>query len=134
MMGPLYRAADALRRRVRPDDHGRTGEDMAHRHLRRRGCTVVARNYLPPAGGGEIDLVVRDGATLAFVEVKTRATDEFGPPDRAIDADKRRALERAARDYARRAGVEWVKTRFDVVNVVLNPAPPRIEWIRDAFR
>lgn len=132
MIGLLYRAADALRRRTLGSDHGRLGEDLAHRYLRRRKCTVVARNYRPPAGGGEIDLVAWDGATLVFVEVKTRSTADFGPPEAAVDAEKREHLGRAARDYARRAGVAWEDTRFDIVSVLLRE-PPRIEWIRDAW-
>ena len=132
MLNPLYRIADALRRRSFAANHGRLGEDMAHRYLRRSGCTVVARNYRPPSGHGEIDLVVWDREQLVFVEVKTRATAEFGEPDRAVDGEKRLRLARAARDYARRAGVEWSNVRFDIVAIVL--APQRIEWLRDAFR
>jgi putative endonuclease len=132
MMSLLYRTADALRRRGYPDDHGRVGEDLAHRYLRSHGCTVVARNYRTRSGSGELDLVAWHGPTLVFVEVKTRATAEFGPPDRAVDAEKRAHLRRAARDYARRAGVEFRKTRFDIVSIVLSD-PPKIEWLRDAF-
>ena len=133
MINLLYRASDALRRRAIRDDHGRLGEDMAHRYLRGHGCTIVARNYRPPGGGGEIDLVAWQGETLVFVEVKTRAGTDFGSPDRAVDAEKRTHLARAARDYARRAGVDWEKTRFDIVSIVLEDRP-RIEWIRDAWR
>jgi len=132
MMGWLYRAADALRRRRFGDNHGRLGEDLAHRFLRRRGCTVVARNYRTPSGSGEIDLVAWHGETLIFVEVKTRNSAEFGAPDRAVDADKEERLRRAARDYARRAQVDWGKTRFDLVNVILTK-PARVEWVPDAF-
>jgi putative endonuclease len=128
----IYRFADALRRRSRAAGHGRLGEDMAHRYLRSRGCTIVARNYRPRSGTGEIDLVAWHGEKLVFVEVKTRSNTEFGQPDRAVDAEKRRHLARAARDYARRAGVGWDRTRFDIVSVVLSPR--RIEWFRDAFR
>jgi len=128
----IYRVADAVRRRSLSGNHGRLGEDMAHRYLRGRGCTVVARNYRPPSGHGEIDLVVWDGEKLVFVEVKTRETSDFGEPDRAVDAEKQFHLIRAARDYARRAGVEWQHVRFDVLTVVLSPR--RIEWLRDAFR
>ena len=131
MLSLLYRAADVLRRRSYSANHGRIGEDLAHRYLRRRGCTVVARNYRPPAGHGEIDLVVWHGEKLVFVEVKTRDTAEFGEPERAVDADKRLHLTRAARDYARRAGVEWQQVRFDVIAVVLSPR--RVDWLRDAF-
>jgi putative endonuclease len=133
MMGLLYRAADALRRRALRGDSGRIGEDLAHRYLRRHGCTIVARNYRPPYGGVEIDLVAWHANTLVFVEVKTRAGEDFGTPDRAVDRDKQAFVERAARDYARRAGVDWQKTRFDIVAVILEK-PPRIEWIRDAWR
>ena len=132
MLSLIYRAADALRRRSLSDNHGRLGEDLAHRYLRDRGCTVVARNYRPPSGRGEIDLVVWHGEKLVFVEVKTRDSAEFGEPERAVDADKQLHLTRAARDYARRAGVEWQQVRFDVVGVILSPR--RIEWLRDAFQ
>jgi putative endonuclease len=127
----IYRAADALRRRSLVANHGRMGEDLAHRYLRGRGCTVVARNYRPPSGHGEIDLVAWQGENLVFVEVKTRETAEFGEPARAVDAEKQLHLTRAARDYARRAGVEWPRVRFDIVAITLSPR--RIEWLRDAF-
>ena len=132
MISLLYRAADALRRRRRPDDHGRIGEDLAHRHLRRHGCTVVARNYRTRSGSGEIDLVAWHGPSLVFVEVKTRLNTEFGAPESAVDAEKRDRVVRAARDYARRADVPWDNVRFDIVSVVLEPQT-RIEWLRGAF-
>jgi putative endonuclease len=132
MMGWLYRAAGVLRRRAMAGDSGRIGEDLAHRYLRRHGCTIVARNYRTRSGSGEIDIVAWQGETLVFVEVKTRDSAEFGAPGRAVDSDKEQHLRAAAGDYARRAGVEWVRTRFDVVSVVLDP--PGIEWIRGAFR
>jgi putative endonuclease len=132
VIGLLYRAADALRRRLLASDHGRVGEDLAHRYLRKHGCTIIARRYRPNSGGGEIDLVAWHGGTLVFVEVKTRASAEFGAPERAVDAEKQVYLTRAGRDYARRAGVEWGKVRFDIVSIVL-AQPPEIEWIRDAF-
>jgi putative endonuclease len=127
----IYRAADALRRRSLRSNHGRLGEDLAHRYLRRARCTVVARNYRPPSGRGEVDLVVWHGGKLVFVEVKTRATAEFGEPDRAVDSEKQSHLIRVARDYARRAGVEWNQVRFDILAIVL--APRKVQWYRDAF-
>ncbi len=99
--------------------------------MRGRGCTIVARNYRPLSGHGEIDLVVWHGEQLVFVEVKTRDTSDFGNPERAVDAEKQINLTRAARDYVRRAGVEWQHVRFDIVAVTLSPR--RIEWLRDAF-
>ena len=132
MIGWVYHVADAIRRRSLRNDHGRLGEDFAYRYLRRRGCTVVARNYRPRSGAGEIDIVAWHAGRLVFVEVKARSSEDFGAPDRAVDVEKQEALHRAARDYARRAGVEWDRTRFDIVSVVLEK-PVRIDWLQDAF-
>ncbi len=132
MMGFIYRAADRLRRRKLAGNHGALGEDMAYRYLRRHGCTVVARNYAARSGAGEIDLVAWDGGVLAFVEVKTRSSGDFGAPDAAVDERKQRRITIAAREYGRRAQVEESRTRFDIVSVMLGD-PPRIDWRRDAF-
>ena len=132
MIGLLYGTADRIRRRRYAENHGRIGEDLAHRFLQAHGCTVVARNYRTLSGSGEIDLVVWHGGKVAFIEVKTRASEEFGPPESAVDAEKRERVQRAARDYARRAEIAWRDTRFDIVSIVLDH-PPRIEWLRDAF-
>lgn len=136
MMLSLFDRLRHLARRGRADPDavtGRLGEDLAHRFLRRKGYTVVARNYRPASGAGEIDLVAWDGPALVFVEVKTRASEEFGAPERAVDREKEKRLLRAARSYAHRAGIEMERTRFDIVSVVLE-RPPRLELIRDAFR
>jgi len=138
MIRLLLSAADSLRHRARrrlwPPDHasGRRGEDLAHRFVQQRGLRVVARNYRSRSGRGEIDLVAWERDILIFIEVKARSTEEFGAPDRAIDHDKRLALVHAAREYARRANVEWRSVRFDQVSVVLCD-PPRLTHARDAF-
>lgn len=138
MIRLLLKAVDSLRhrarRRVWPRDlaSGRRGEDLVHRLLQEKGFRVVARNYRARSGAGEIDLVAWERDTLVFVEVKSRSTDEFGAPDRAIDGEKRMALVRAAREYARRANVEWRRVRFDTVSVVLAD-PPALMHARDAF-
>ncbi len=132
MISLLWRLGDAARRWARPGDLGPRGEDLAHRFLQRHGCRVVARNWRPHAGSQELDIVAWDGGRLIFVEVKTRATGDFGPPERAVDVDKRAHVARAARAYARRAGVDWERTRFDVIGVILTK-PPTIEWFRGAW-
>jgi len=139
MLGGLLALGDRLRDRLRrgrwtPDRRtGRRGEDLAHRYLHGQGFTIVARNWQTRSGSAEVDLVAWDGATLVFIEVKSRESDEYGAPDRAIDGEKRRHLARAARDYTRRAGVPWERVRFDVVNVI-HSKPPSINHLRDAFR
>ena len=133
MIGWLWRSAAWVRRRFHRGEIGPWGEDLAHRHLRAQGCTVVARNYRPPSGAGEIDIVAWHGETLAFVEVKTRSSDEFAAPERNVGREKQRRILRAAEDYLRHTDVPWSKTRFDVVSIVLCK-PPKLEWIRGAFR
>jgi putative endonuclease len=139
VIGWLLRFSDAVRDRGRrrswlaDQATGRRGEDLAHRYLERRGMTVVARNWQPSVGKGEIDLVAWEGDRLVFVEVKARGSDEFGAPERNVDAQKREALTRAARNYARRAGVPWERVRFDLVSVVFGD-PPAISHREDAFR
>jgi putative endonuclease len=139
MLSLLYEMADrarhhARRRRVDPDfAAGRRGEDLAHRFLRCEGFTIVARNYRPHTGAGEIDLVGWEKDQLVFVEVKTRATSEFGMPEAAVDTEKQVYLARVARDYSRRANVDWGAVRFDIVSILLTK-PPSVRLIRDAFR
>ncbi len=134
----LFKLSDWARHRGRVrrwnPDHatGRRGEDLAHRYLERRGFRVVARNYRPPAGGGEIDLIAWHGEILVFVEVKSRTSEEYGAPDRNVSAAKHASLLRAGRDYARRANVPWDRVRFDLVSVVLS-RPPAIQYEPDAF-
>jgi putative endonuclease len=129
MLTAFYGALDRVRNRLRRKRSdrgwaaGRRGEDLAHRLLRRSRYTVVARNYRPRAGHGEIDLIAWDRDVLVFVEVKSRSSNEFGSPDRAIDTAKHEELIHVAREYARRADVPWDKVRFDVVNVVLTDPP-----------
>ena len=138
MLGWLYRCADlvrghARRRSLSPGQAlGRRGEDIAHRFLQRSGFVIVARNYRMASGAGEIDLVGWDGGTLVFIEVKSRQTDDYGAPDRAIGAEKQLSLMRAAREYARHAAVAWDKVRFDAVGVVFS-TPPAITHFRDVF-
>ena len=119
-------------RYARHRDAGRRGEDLAHRFLRRNGFIVVARNYRLASGEAEADVIAWEGETLAIVEVKSRTSEEFGPPDRAIGEVKRRHLLRVAREYSRKAGVEWERVRLDVVTVILSE-PPRIQLFRGAL-
>jgi putative endonuclease len=111
----------------------RRREDLAHRFLRREGFTIVARNYRLASGDAEADLIAWEGEDLVFVEVKSRANDEFGPPERAIGEEKRTHMLRVAREYARKTETPWEHVRFDVVTVILTPRP-RLALMRGALR
>jgi putative endonuclease len=111
---------------------GRRGEDLAHRFLRAKGFVIVARNYRLSSGDAEADLIAWEGETLVFVEVKSRGSADFGPPERAIGEEKRQHLLRIAREYTRKTQTHWERIRFDVVSVVLTK-PPAIELFRNAL-
>ena len=106
---------------------GSRGEALALEHLERAGYRMVAANFSLPIGRNtrdvivtaEIDIVAYDGPTLCFIEVKTRASDEFAPPQANVDWRKRRQIARAARGYRRMLGLMNAAYRYDVVTVVL---------------
>lgn len=114
-----------------PQNLGRWGEDVALRHLERAGCRVLDRNWR--AGRLEIDLVVRDGAVIAFVEVKTRRSGPQHPAE-AVDRRKRAHLLRAAAAWIGSHAPRAREYRFDVVSVVVGAdGRGRIRHDRDAF-
>ncbi len=130
----LDRVRDGLhRKRWSPERAlGARGEDLAMRFLQKNGYVIVARNYRPRNGKGEVDLIGWDGEALAFVEVKTRQSGDTGAPERAVHPEKQRHVVGAARSYTRSAKVNWDVVRFDVVTVIAE-ATPKIELYRDAF-
>jgi putative endonuclease len=111
---------------------GRRGEDLAHRYLRANGYTIVARNFRTRTGSAEVDLIAWDGPDLVFVEVKSRANEDFGAPDRAVDPQKQKNLISVATEYIRRRGIAWDLVRFDIVSVIFLQRPT-IKHIKDAF-
>jgi putative endonuclease len=112
---------------------GRRGEEEAYFYLRRQGYVIIARNYRSPRCKSELDIVGWDGATLCFVEVKTRTTRRVQPAEAAVDPDKRRDLSQIARDFLRRIKGE-PPFRFDIVSVYLEPGKsPEISLFRNAF-
>jgi putative endonuclease len=109
---------------------GDAAEDRALAHLAAAGLKLVARNYRTPGrGGGEIDLVMRDGTgTLVFVEVRKRASRAFGGAAASVSALKQRRIIFAARHFLLRLP-QQPPCRFDVVSVEAGT----IEWLRGAF-
>ena len=121
-----------------PLELGKLGEAYAAAYLEQLGYRLVAANFTLPVGRNlrgaivtsEIDLVAYDGDTLCFVEVKTRASDWFAPPQVNVDLRKRRQIARAARAYRHMLGIEDQPYRYDVVTIILDEAP-QIELLRN---
>ncbi|CAN5684174.1 YraN family protein [soil metagenome] len=113
---------------------GEGGEKLACRYLKRNGYKVLYRNFRGKTGG-EIDIVCRDGDTLVFVEVKTRADDQFGRPIESIKRDQQRRIARGALAWLRLLGnPEDILFRFDVVEVIMGTTgKPRLELVQNAF-
>jgi putative endonuclease len=131
---------------------GRRGEELAAAYLLQAGYRIVAANFSVPVGRNrvgaaitvEIDLVAYEGETLCFIEVKSRASDWFAPPEANVDRRKQRQIARAARAYRRMFDLVNAPYRYDVVTVVFpaedkqNPGPDvqllRNYWTEDRFR
>ena len=123
-----------------PSSPGQLGESYAAAYLSQIGYKLVAANVTLPVGrnrrgviiNAEIDLIAYDHDTLCFIEVKSRSSDSFAPPQVNVDLRKRRQITRAARVYRQMLGVENEPHRYDVVTVVFdNDSTPKIELLRN---
>jgi len=119
---------------------GIIGESYAAAYLEQLGYRLVAANFTLPVGrnrrgaiiNAEIDLVAYDGDTLCFIEVKSRSSDSFAPPQVNVDLRKRRQITRAARVYRQMLGIKDQPYRYDVVTVIrANDSTPKIELLRN---
>jgi putative endonuclease len=106
---------------------GPAAEKKAARFLARRGCRILTKNFRTKAG--EIDLVVADGETIVFVEVRARAPGAIVSALESIGFAKRRRVRLAALAYLGRARVGDRPIRFDVVAVT----GEEIDWLKGAF-
>lgn len=107
---------------------GEQAETLVADFLLGQGLRIAVRNYR--CRHGEIDLIAREGTTVVFVEVRSRASEAYGGAAASITAAKRGKLLKTARHYL--AGASPLPPcRFDAVLVTGNP--PRIEWIRNAI-
>lgn len=105
---------------------GQGGEDRALAYLQQQGLTLVERNFLCKAG--ELDLVMRDGPHLVFVEVRERNNPSFGGAAASISPAKQRRILRAAKFYLLRF-VKMPPCRIDVVTI----DGERLNWLRNAI-
>jgi len=124
---------------------GKRGEELAAAYLEQVGLRIVAANFVVPVGrnrlgaviNAEIDLVAYDGETLCFIEVKSRMSDWFAPPEANVDRRKQRQIMRAARGYRRMFDIANAPYRYDVITVVL-PAEenqsPAVQLLRNYWQ
>jgi putative endonuclease len=82
---------------------------------------------------GEMDIIAKEKDTLVFIEVKTRTSTFFGPPQLAVHSSKQRQLSKVALNYLKEKRLEDAKARFDVVAILLGQKKEEIELIKDAF-
>ncbi len=115
-----------------PGRLGRWGENQARRFLQSIGFTAIAKNWR--FGKGELDLVMAEGPTIVFVEVKSRADEDFTRATTAITAKKKETLLRTAKRFLRQYNLSDRPLRFDVVTVILGKiGKPQIKHYRNAF-
>jgi putative endonuclease len=111
---------------------GRLGEEIALGYFRGKGYRIVERGFR--LFRGEIDIIAYDGPTLVFIEVKTRATTEFGLPEDAVTPAKQRQIQKIARGFLVERSLGEPDCRFDVL-AILVPAEgdPAVTHYESAF-
>ncbi len=112
-------------------ERGAWAENLACQHLLDHGLRLVTRNYRCPHG--EIDLVMRDGSTIAFIEVRLRNRTDFGSGAESVDARKQARLLSSAEHYLQRHATLLTDCRFDVVSILQCGNTQQLDWIRNAF-
>jgi putative endonuclease len=108
---------------------GDDAEALAEAYLSQRGLRLVTRNYR--CRFGEIDLIMTEGNTLVFIEVRFRASNQFGGAVESIHVAKQRRLIAAAEHYLMTLKVT-PPCRFDAI-LVNKLDHSHVEWIKDAF-
>lgn len=111
---------------MKQSEQGKIAEAAAESYLTRQGLLAIDRNYR--CRSGEIDLIMRDGKQLVFVEVRYRRNTQYGSPLESVDHRKQSRLVKAAEHYLQRHGM--TNCRFDVIGITGNQ---QIQWIQNAF-
>lgn len=107
---------------------GNAAEDAAADFLQQKGLKLIARNFRCPYG--EIDLIMQDGKTLVFIEVRLRSSSNFGGAAMSITQSKQQKLKRSAERYMQLHGE--CACRFDAI-LMQSINTGTIEWVHNAF-
>lgn len=109
---------------------GQAGEELAVSYLKKKGYRIIERNYRNSFG--EMDIIAYEKGTIIFIEVKTRASEEFGMPFESVHRRKRERMKKIALLYLKKLKKE-MPARFDVVSIIMRNGDPLITLIKDAF-
>ncbi|MEI6894954.1 MAG: YraN family protein [Colwellia sp.] len=114
-------------------DIGRFFERLAEQYLSKQGLSLIERNF--HSRQGEVDLIMRDGDTYVFIEVKYRKNNTFGGALAAIPTSKQNKIKQCVTFYLHQAGLNEYNTscRVDVVALVGDINQPQITWLKNAF-
>jgi len=114
-------------------DKGKKTEQLAESYLTNQGLIPVEKNF--HCRQGEVDLIMLDGDTYVFVEVKYRKSSAFGGAISAISANKQKKVKHCVTFYLHQAGLNEYNTpcRVDVVTLEGDIAQPQVTWLKNAF-
>jgi putative endonuclease len=110
---------------------GRQGEEIAALYLTQKGYQIIQRNWR--CSLGELDIIMLDGATLVFVEVRTRRGQRFGLAVESITPAKQRRLIELAQSYLQETAASQQAWRIDVATVQLGVGSPQVNHIENAI-
>ncbi len=110
---------------------GEKGEALAAAFLEKKGYKILFRNY--KCSLGEIDIIAKHKKIISFIEVKTRSTTKYGPPQDAVIPSKQAKISRVALEFIQRYKMENRSARFDVVAVQFLPDGCEVNLIENAF-
>ncbi len=111
---------------------GKRGEDLAVSLLSAGGYLILERNFRTKFG--EIDIIAKDKGTFAFVEVKTRCSENFGLPLEAVSKAKQRKISKMAVAFLHEKNLLGVMARFDVISIIYSAdGEHEFELFKDAF-
>lgn len=115
-----------------PHSLGRSGEEAALDYLKKKKYRIIQRGFRLLRG--EIDIIAYDRGTLVFIEVKTRKSKDYGPPEESVTPSKQKQIRRIAEAFLVRNHFQDVECRFDVLSLFLTEKGDyQIQHILNAF-
>ncbi|MBQ9639757.1 MAG: YraN family protein [Bacteroidales bacterium] len=112
------------------NESGKFGEELARQYLLEQGYRVLETNW--KYGRNEADIIAEKAGTVVFVEVKTRASTEYGEPELFVDRKKQRIYIALANHYVLANDLNC-EVRFDIITVTTTPTGPRVDHFPRAY-